>query len=296
MTWVTSSLQLRVVERIPEIRVRLMARARRTLYWSSVMRWSALRGKTRLCLIDCLDPSRSGSRGFLALYSRLILEAGIVETDCFTMSQHSTAFAGLVTALSPALDAPVVFARALRFPIRLLIPITDPFKPKYCHDYNFEFKRRCYQMPLTICPCVEPGLSLPTRRSICSPSPVILLALRLCVVSSVMLPNIKRRQGTYFSQLWHTCQSDAWYWRECRLIVTHHVACGTVGVEARDTMILAIKYIKTGTKGYYYMQPAQKDDPDARRNGGIQIPSAPRLGRGIGDRKMPSNNWPPLHG
>jgi NADH pyrophosphatase NudC (nudix superfamily) len=45
---ISSSLQSRGVVRMPEIRVRLTARARRALNWSRVMRWSGERGKMML--------------------------------------------------------------------------------------------------------------------------------------------------------------------------------------------------------------------------------------------------------
>jgi len=41
----------------------------------------------------------------------------MIETDCCSMSQHSTSASGLV------LDASAVFARALRFPTGLLVSI-----------------------------------------------------------------------------------------------------------------------------------------------------------------------------
>ena len=120
MTWITSSSQSSGVTRMPEIRVRLTARARRTLNWRSVMRWSGQRGKT---ILNCSFLGLSGSKGFLALYSCLIRDAGTMETDCCSMSQHSTSASDLISVPAAALDASAFFARALRFPTGLLVLI-----------------------------------------------------------------------------------------------------------------------------------------------------------------------------
>jgi hypothetical protein len=107
---------------MPEIRVRLAAMARMALNCRSVMRWSELRGKM---ILNCffLGLTLSGSKGFLMLYSCLIREARTVETDCCSMSQHSTSSSDLIGVPVEVLDVSAFFARALRFPTGLLVSI-----------------------------------------------------------------------------------------------------------------------------------------------------------------------------
>lgn len=106
------------VTRMPEIRVRLTAMARRELNWSNVIRWSGQRGKT---MLNCSFLGLPGSKGFLALYSCLRRDAGTMETDCCSSSQHSTGSSDLIGVPAAALDASASFARALRFPTGLLV-------------------------------------------------------------------------------------------------------------------------------------------------------------------------------
>lgn len=107
---------------MPEIRVRLTARARRALNWRSVMRWSGQRGKTTL---NSSFLGLSRSKGFLALYSCLTRDAGTIETDCCLMSQHSTSASDLTSVPVAALNALAFFARASRFPTGLLFSIIE---------------------------------------------------------------------------------------------------------------------------------------------------------------------------
>ena len=67
-------------------------------------------------MFNCSFLDLSGNNGFLALYSCLIRDAGTVETDCSSKSQHSTSASDLISAPVAALDASAFFARALRFP------------------------------------------------------------------------------------------------------------------------------------------------------------------------------------
>ena len=82
------------------------------------MRWSGQRGNTKLC---CAFLSLPDSKGFLALYSCLTWDAGTADTDCCSLSQHSTSASDLVSVPLVAPDASAVFVRALRFPIGLLV-------------------------------------------------------------------------------------------------------------------------------------------------------------------------------
>lgn len=84
------------------------------------MRWSGQRGKT---MLNCLFPGLSGSKGFFALYSCLIRDAGMMETDFCSMSQHSTSASDLISVPVAALDASAFFAKVLRFPTGLLVLI-----------------------------------------------------------------------------------------------------------------------------------------------------------------------------
>jgi len=84
------------------------------------MRWSGQRGKT---MLNCSFVGLPGSKGFLALYSCLIRDAGTVETDCCSVSQHSTSASDLISIPVAALDASAFFARALRFPTGRLVSI-----------------------------------------------------------------------------------------------------------------------------------------------------------------------------
>ncbi len=47
-----------------------------------------------------------------------------METDCCSVSQHSTSASDLISVPVAALDASAFFARALRFPTGLLVSIT----------------------------------------------------------------------------------------------------------------------------------------------------------------------------
>lgn len=80
------------------------------------MRWSGQRGKT---MLHCSFLGLFGSKGFLALYSCLIRDAGMEETDCCSMSQHSTSASDLINVSVAALDDSAFFAMALRFPTGL---------------------------------------------------------------------------------------------------------------------------------------------------------------------------------
>ena len=120
MTWIISSAQSSGMTRMPETRVRLTPRARRALNWRSVIRWSRQRGKI---VLNCSFLGLAGSKGFLALYSCLIRDAGTVEMDCCSMSQHSISASDLISVPVAALDASAFFGRALRFPTRLLVSI-----------------------------------------------------------------------------------------------------------------------------------------------------------------------------
>jgi hypothetical protein len=55
------------------------------------------------------------------LYSCLIRDAGTMETDCCSMSQHSTSASDLIRVPVAAPDASAFFARTLRFPTRPLV-------------------------------------------------------------------------------------------------------------------------------------------------------------------------------
>lgn len=63
----------------------------------------------------------SGSKGFLALYSCLIWDAGTLVTDRCSMSQQSTTASDLISDPIAAPDAPAFFPGLLRFPARLLV-------------------------------------------------------------------------------------------------------------------------------------------------------------------------------
>ena len=86
------------------------------------MRWSGQRGKT---MLNCSVLGLSGSKGFLALNSCLIRDAGTIETDCCSMSQHSTSASDVISVPVAALYASAFFARALRFPTGLLVSIIE---------------------------------------------------------------------------------------------------------------------------------------------------------------------------
>lgn len=64
-----------------------------------------------------------GSKGFLASYSCLIWDAGTMETDCCLISQHFTSASDLINVPVATLTASAFFAKALRFPTRLLVSI-----------------------------------------------------------------------------------------------------------------------------------------------------------------------------
>ena len=76
-------------------------------------------------MLNCSFLVLSGSKGFLALYSCLIRDAGMMEMDCCSMSQHSTSASDLISVPVAALDASACFARALRFPTGLLVSIIE---------------------------------------------------------------------------------------------------------------------------------------------------------------------------
>lgn len=176
--WITSSSQSSGVTRMPEIRVRLTARARRALNWRSVMRWSGQRGKT---MLNCSFLSLSGSKGFLALYSCLARDAGTMETDCCSMSQHSTSASDLISFPVAVLDASAFFARALRFPTGLLVSIIGhPLTGLVLTPHLDERENRVL---ITVCPCVESSLCPSACCGILGPSPVVFPAYRLYVVS-----------------------------------------------------------------------------------------------------------------
>ncbi len=173
MTWITSSSQSSGVTRMPEIRVRLTARARRALNWRSVTRWSGQRGKT---MLNCSFLGLSGSKGFLALYSCLIRDAGTMETDCCSMSQHSTSASDLISVPVAALDA-----RALRFPTGPLVSIIG--YPLIGLVLTPDLDERENKALLTVCPCVESSLCPSACCGILGPSPVVFPAYRLYAVS-----------------------------------------------------------------------------------------------------------------
>lgn len=182
MTWITSSSQSSGVTRMPEIRVRLTASARRALNWRSVMRWSGQRGKTKL---NCSFLGLS-NKGFLELYSCLIRDAGTMEMDCCLMSQHSTCASDLISILVAALDASVFFARALRFPTRLLVlivryPLIGLVPTPDSNER--ENKRKQDKALLTVCPCVESSLRLSACCGILGASPVVFPTYGLYAVS-----------------------------------------------------------------------------------------------------------------
>lgn len=178
MTWITSLSQSSGVTRMPEIRVRLAARARRALNWRSVMRWSGQRGKT---ILNCSFLVLSGSKGFLILYSCLIRDAGRMETDCCSMSQHSTSASDLISVPVAVLDASAFFARALRFPTGQLVSIIRyrliglVLTPDLDEGEN--------KALLTVCPCVESSLCPSACCGILGPSPVVFSAYCLYAVS-----------------------------------------------------------------------------------------------------------------
>lgn len=77
------------------------------------MRWSEQRGKI---IFNCSLPGLAGNKGFLALYSVWIRDAGMLETDCCSLSQHSIRNSDLTSVPAIELDSSALFARALRFP------------------------------------------------------------------------------------------------------------------------------------------------------------------------------------
>lgn len=164
------------------MRVRLTARARRALNWRSVMRWSGQRGKTMLnrSFLDL-----SGSKGFLVLYSCLIRDTGTMETDCCSMFQHSTSASDLASVPGTELDALAFFARALRFPTRLLVSII--WCPLIGRVLTADLDKRETKALLTVCPCVQSSLCPSACRSILGPSPVVFPAYRLSTVSKSCL-------------------------------------------------------------------------------------------------------------
>lgn len=97
---------------MPEMRVRLRARARRALYCKRTIKWSELRGKTRF---EGCSTRWRGNRG--CLRSRLAKEedAGTVMMDCSMMLQHSTVVSDL-TGSTFAVDFRACFVKALRLP------------------------------------------------------------------------------------------------------------------------------------------------------------------------------------
>ena len=139
------------------------------------MRWSGQRGKTVLNLSFL---GLSSSKGFLALYSCLIRDARTIETDCCSMSQHSTSASDLFSVPVAALDASSFFARALRFPTGLLVLIIGC--PLIGLVRTPDLKKRGL---LTVCPCVESSLCPSASCGILGPSPVVFPAYRLYAVS-----------------------------------------------------------------------------------------------------------------
>ena len=74
-------------------------------------------------MLNCSFLDLFGSKGCFALYSFLIWDTGTIETDWCSSSQHSTKGSDSISVSVAALDDPAFFAKALRFPGRLLIPI-----------------------------------------------------------------------------------------------------------------------------------------------------------------------------
>lgn len=178
MTWITPLSQSSGVTRMPEIRVLLTARARRALNWRSVIRWSGQRGKI---MLNCSFLDLSGIKGFFALYSCLIRDAGRMETDCCSLSQHSTSASDVISVSVAALDASAFFARALRFPNGLLVSIIG--YPLIGMVQTPDLDERENKALLTVCPCVESSLCPSTCSGILGSSPVVFPADCLYAVS-----------------------------------------------------------------------------------------------------------------
>lgn len=142
------------------------------------MRWPGQRGKT---MLSCSFLGLSGSNGFFALDICLIRDAGTMETDCCSLSQHSTSASDLISVPVVTLDASAFFARLLRFPTRLLVSIIG--YPLIGLVLTSDLDERENKALLTVRPCVESSLCLSAYGGILGPSPVVFPAYRLYAVS-----------------------------------------------------------------------------------------------------------------
>jgi len=115
------------------------------------------------------------------LYSCLIRDAGMMEMDCCSMSQHSTSASDLISVPVAALDASAFFARALRFPTGLLVSIIE--YPLIGLVLTPDLDERENKALLTVCPRVESSLCLSACCGILGPSPVVFPTYRLYAVS-----------------------------------------------------------------------------------------------------------------
>lgn len=139
-------------------------------------------GKT---ILNCSFLDLSGNRGFLALYSCLMQDAGTIEIDCCSTAQHSTSASDLTSVPVAALDASAFFARALRFPTGLLVSITG--YPLIGLVMTPDLDKRENKALLTVCSCVESSLCASACCGILGPSPVVFPAYRLYVVGKSCL-------------------------------------------------------------------------------------------------------------
>lgn len=131
--------------------------------------------------VELLFSRLSGSKGFLALYSCLMRDAGTMETDCCSLSQHSTSASGLISVPLTAQDTSAFFARALRFPTGLLVSRIG--YPLIGSILTPVLDERDNKALLTVCPCVESSLCPSACCGILGPSPVVFPAYRLYAVS-----------------------------------------------------------------------------------------------------------------
>jgi hypothetical protein len=103
-----------------------------------------------------------------------------VETDCCSMSQHSTSSSDLIGVPVEVLDVSAFFARALRFPTGLLVSIMGyRLIGLVLISYFFDLYKRENKALLTVCPCVESSLCLSACCGILGPSPVVFSTSRL---------------------------------------------------------------------------------------------------------------------
>jgi hypothetical protein len=142
------------------------------------MRWSGQRGKT---MLNCSFLGFFDSKGFLALYSCSVRDAGTMETDCCSLFQHSTSASDLISVPVAALGASAFFAGALRFPTGLLVSIIG--YPLIGLVLTPDLDERENKALLTVCPCVESSLCPSACCGILGPSPVVFPAYRLYAVS-----------------------------------------------------------------------------------------------------------------